>query len=214
MYICIIVIYDINNHPTRLHFIGPARPGAGACGQYQGVPWRKHRPSPRLKGLEVQWAKSKMWTFQQYWVPWISVGFFNGTWRFILLEEFFGVSAFQWFQEFQVFHVIWQCDTAKWDHPQPWESENVSSPSFWELRIFARVLWKFAGFCAGNSNVFGGSFHFAQPLDIQLPFQTQWALGVSSVWRQSQSPSFSESQQVNTKRSQGFFQDFESPGNS
>ena len=107
------------------------------------------------------------------------------------------VSAFQWFQEFQVFRVIWQCDTVKWGHPKPWESENVSSPSFGDLRIFAGVLRKFAGFLQVISNVFSCNFHFAQLnpqtlkniLDIQLPFQKQGALGVSGVWRQS--PSFS-----------------------
>ena len=57
------------------------------------------------------------------------------------------------------------------------------------LRIFAGVLQKIAGFLGVISNVFGGSFHFAQlnlqtlknTLDIQLPFQKQGVVGVSRV---------------------------------
>jgi hypothetical protein len=63
------------------------------------------------------------------------------------------------------------------------------APSFWDLRVFAEVLRKVAGFLRVISNVFGGSFHFAQlnpqtlknTLDIQLPFQKQGVLGVSGV---------------------------------
>ena len=99
-----------------------------------------------------------------------------------------GVSAFQWLQEFQVFDSATLPSGAI---SKLWESENVSSPSFWDLQICAGVLRVI-------SNVFGGNFHFAQlnpqtlkhTLDIQLPFQKQGVLGVSGVWRQS--PSFSE----------------------
>jgi len=54
---------------------------------------------------------------------------------------------------------------------------------------FADICGSFAGFLRVISNVFSGSFHFAQlnpqtlknTLDIQLPFQKQGVFGVSGV---------------------------------
>ena len=103
-----------------------------------------------------------------------------------------GVSASQWFQDFEVFHVISQRDTAKWGHPKMLALRHFGICGV--LRIFAGVLRKFAGVLLVISNVFGGSFHFAHlnpqtlksTLDIQLPFQKQKNkefLRVSGVWR-------------------------------
>ena len=49
--------------------------------------------------------------------------------------------------------------------PKPRESENVRSPPFWDLQIFA-------GFLRVISNVFSGSFHFAQlnPQTLKTPW--------------------------------------------
>ena len=54
------------------------------------------------------------------------------------------------FQEFQVFHVIYHSafQAAKWDHPQHPENLKLlalhSSPSFWDLRLFADICGSFS----------------------------------------------------------------------
>ena len=55
-------------------------------------------------------------------------------WRFILLEKNQKFPLFQWFLEFQVFRVIWQCDTVKWGHPQT-------------LRIWKTLALRHLGIC-------------------------------------------------------------------
>ena len=105
------------------------------------------------------------------------------TWRFILLEKVrsFRVPVIS-VRNFRCFMSFDSATLPSGAIPKPWESENVSSPSFWDLRIFAGVLRIFAGFLpAGNFQRFRWQLHFAQlnpqtlksTLDIVLPSKSK-----------------------------------------
>ena len=114
MYNCYIW-YQQPSYPASLHWPGPAW-----CRRVWPVPrcsLKKTSPESKVEGLGSPVSKVKD----------VDLSTVLGSMDFcgIIMapgdsfsSKNSGVSAFQWFQEFQVFHVIWQCDTAKWDHLQ------------------------------------------------------------------------------------------------